>query len=295
MHSPQRQHRDESVHTHPLVPPADPSEDAPLLHEISGEGEPIVLLPGGLSGWTSWIPAAQRLSEHRRVIRVQLRSVELAERGVAPGPGYGPYTEREALRATLDQLGIDRADLAGWSYGGHVALAFALASPERVRTLTVIEPPSMWILQGTGYSGTSLAEIEAFDRSFGTHDVTIEDLKRFLVRAGLGKPGTDFESMPGWPGWVRNRRSLATNGTIWDYHDSLSRLRGLSIPILAVRGTDTTAELAAIVDEMAAAAPNATRLVLPGDHACHLQNLDRFLGALGDHLATTPHSPKHRA
>lgn len=293
MQSPQRHHRDESVLTHPSDPITGPAGDAPLLHEVSGAGEPIVLLPGGLSGWTSWIPAAQRLSEHRRVIRVQLRSVELAERGVAAGPDYGTHTEREALRATVDHLGLERADLAGWSYGGHVALAFALAYPERVRTLTVIEPPAVWILRESGYPDTSLAETEAFDRSLNDHDVTIDDLKQFLVRAGLGKSGVDVESLPGWPGWVRNRRALAINGTIWEYHESLSRLRRLTIPILAVRGTDTTAELAAIVDELAETAPNVTRLVLPGDHACHLQNLDRFLDALGDHLAAAQHSAAH--
>jgi hypothetical protein len=52
-----------------------------LLHEIKGQGEPIVLVPGGLSGWLSWIPHAERLSARRKVIRVQLRSIELAEAG----------------------------------------------------------------------------------------------------------------------------------------------------------------------------------------------------------------------
>ncbi len=49
-----------------------------LLHEVTGQGEPIVLMPGGLSGWLSWIPFAERLSTERMVVRAQLRSVELA-------------------------------------------------------------------------------------------------------------------------------------------------------------------------------------------------------------------------
>ena len=52
-----------------------------LLHEINGQGEPIVLVPGGLSGWLSWIPHAERISTKRMVVRVQLRSIELAEAG----------------------------------------------------------------------------------------------------------------------------------------------------------------------------------------------------------------------
>lgn len=111
-----------------------------LLHEVKGQGEPIVLAPGGLSGWPSWIPFAEQLSAERAVIRIQLRSVELAEAGEPYPTGYGTLTEREALLATVNEFGLDSFDLAGWSYGGHVALAFALEHPERVRTLTLIEP-----------------------------------------------------------------------------------------------------------------------------------------------------------
>ncbi len=72
-----------------------------LLHEVKGQGEPIVLVPGGLSGWLSWIPFAERLSTERMTIRVQLRSVELAE-AVEPYPAdYGTLTEREALLAAV--------------------------------------------------------------------------------------------------------------------------------------------------------------------------------------------------
>ena len=124
----------------------------PLLHEVTGQGKPIVLVPGILSGWLSWIPFAERLSKERNVIRVQLRSIELAEAGEPFPDDYGTCTEREAPLATVDGLGLDSFDLAGWSYGGHVALAFALEYLERVRTLTLIEPEASWILRKTGHA-----------------------------------------------------------------------------------------------------------------------------------------------
>jgi hypothetical protein len=70
-----------------------------LLHEVKGQGEPIVLVPGGLSGWLSWIPHAERLSKVRMVVRVQLRSIELAEAGDPFPDDYGTLTEREAPRS----------------------------------------------------------------------------------------------------------------------------------------------------------------------------------------------------
>jgi pimeloyl-ACP methyl ester carboxylesterase len=260
-------------------------ESYPLLHEVTGAGDPIVLVPGGLSGWLSWIPFVAPLAMDRHVVRVQLRSIELAEAGRAYPPDYGTLTEREALRATVDQLGLDRFDLVGWSYGGHVALAFALEHPRRVRTLTVIEPAAVWLLCAARRTGGEPGQTEALERSLAGREITVDDLKGFLVRAGLSKPGDDVESMPAWPVWVRNRQVLSVMGTVWDYAGSLDRLRSLDVPVLAVKGTETTGDDAAIVDALVARAPHGRLLELPGGHACHIQNMDRFLAELDRHTA----------
>jgi pimeloyl-ACP methyl ester carboxylesterase len=257
-----------------------------LLHEVTGEGEAIVLVPGGLSGWLSWIPFAELLSAERTVVRVQLRNIELAEAGKPFPAGYGTLTEREALLATVNDLGLDSFDLVGWSYGGHVALAFALEYPKRVRTLTVIEPPAAWVLRETGNAAQTLAGAEAYDRSITGREIILDDLKRFLVRAGFGRPGDDFESLTGWPVWVRNRQAISINGTIHDYTDALERLRALQAPLLGVRGTDTTVDLATIVDDVVANAARGKLLELPGGHACHIQNPDRFLDELETHITS---------
>lgn len=109
-----------------------------LLHDVTGNGDPIVLMPGGVTGWASTIPLAERLSKRRQVVRAQLRAIELVEAREPIPESYGVDTERDALLATVDSLGFDRFDLFGWSSGGVAALAFALAYPERVRTLTLV-------------------------------------------------------------------------------------------------------------------------------------------------------------
>ncbi len=264
------------------------TEPYPLLHEVTGTGKPIVLVPGGLSGWLSWTPFVEPLATGRQVVRVQLRSVELAEAGTLYPLDYSSLDEREALRATVDKLGLGRFDLVGWSYGGHVALAFALEYPERVRTLTVIEPASVWILRAMNYDPHGLGQGEARDRSLMGQQITLEELKQFLVWAGFGHPGDNFESLASWPVWVRNRQVLSVNATIWEYTDSLERLRALQVPVLAVKGEETTAHLAAIVDDLVATVPHGQRVELPGGHACHIQNMDRFLAELARHIAAVP-------
>jgi len=42
-----------------------------LTVDVAGEGEPLVLIPGGITGWLSWIPHQERLSDRYRTIRVQ--------------------------------------------------------------------------------------------------------------------------------------------------------------------------------------------------------------------------------
>lgn len=259
--------------------------DDTLLHEVTGSGNPIVLVPGILTGWASWVAPAEQLATHRKVVRVQVRLIELVEAGEPIPETHGIDTERDALLATVDALGLDRFDLVGWSLGGLVSLAFAFEHPERIRTLTLIEPPAAWILRETGHAAAARARDEAFDRSFAHCDISIDDLKAFLVRGGFGEPGTDFESHPRWPVMARNRQSLSMLGAINDYTDSLDRLRTLDVPILAVKGTETTEWCATIVDDIVASAPNATLLELPGGHACHIENIDRFIEELERHLS----------
>lgn len=256
-----------------------------LLYEVTGSGEPIVLMPGGLSGWLSWIPHAQRLSADRQVVRVQLRSVELAEAGKPYPPDYGIEAEYEGLRATVDNLGLESFDLAGWSHGGHAALAFALEYPHRVRSLTLVEPAAHWILRATGRFDEMADQMEPLDRSTSGREISLDDLREFLVRAGFGQPGDDFESLPSWPVWVRNRQVLSVMGTLWDYNGSVERLRSLDFPVLGVKGTETSEDMKAIVDYLTANAPRGKLLELPGGHACHIENFDRFLDELIEHTS----------
>src|SRR3990170_1673622 len=107
--------------------------------EVTGQGEPLVLVPGGLTGWLSWEPHAQRLSSSRKVVRVQLLNVQFGLENRPLPPDYSVRTESEALATTLDDLGLQSpVDFVAWSYGGLVALDYALGHANRIRSLTLI-------------------------------------------------------------------------------------------------------------------------------------------------------------
>lgn len=150
--------------------------------EVTGKGRPMVLVPGGLTGWASWEPFVEGFSEKRTVIRMQLLGVQWGLENRFLPEDYSIKTESEALAATLDSLGYKMAvDVVAWSYGAFAALHYALDHPERIRTLTLIEPPAMWVIQATGKWDDEAQQTANFMQTF-QGDITEDMLAEFLTR-----------------------------------------------------------------------------------------------------------------
>jgi pimeloyl-ACP methyl ester carboxylesterase len=256
-----------------------------LQHEVTGDGEPLVLVPGGLTGWLSWIPHVERLSLTRKTIRVQPIHNELGSAGKAGDPGYTAETERESLRLTLDELGIELADFVGWSGGGRALIEFTLAYPERVRTLTLVEPAAYWMLEQLGEEAAEVKRVNEFLHGLAGREVTEDDLVEFLRLAGFVKSRDDARKHPNWDRWVTHRMALSWSSEEVDRSgrsvDDLGRIRS---PVLLVKGTMTADWLKRVVDLLRERLPDATVVELAGDHAAHIQSIDAFLAALESHL-----------
>src|ERR1700738_2128112 len=164
---------------------ANDMEPRALKYEAKGEGDSVVLVPGGLTGWLSWIPHAERLSASWQTIRVQPIHNELGSAGQPGDPGYTAVTERESLRMTLDAIGIKDAHFAGWSGGGRALIEFALAYPERVRSLTLVEPAAYWILDQLGSPNPDVDRVNTFIHGLAGTAVTENNLAEFLELAGF--------------------------------------------------------------------------------------------------------------
>lgn len=256
-----------------------------LTYQISGKGDPLVLVPGGLTGWLSWIPHQERLEAHHRVVRVQPIHNELGSAGEPGDPGYTAKIERESLRLTVDELVIETADFAGWSGGGRALIEFALAYPDRVRSLTLVEPAAYWILEQLGEEDAVIAELNEFIHGLAGHEVTEDDLARFLGYAGfVGDPAAARRD-PNWERWVSHRMALSWQSEKVDRSGrSVEELSSMTCPVLLVKGTVTQPWLKRVVDVLGGRIPDARVVELPGDHACHIQSIDRFLEELEAHL-----------
>ena len=102
-----------------------------FLHETTrGPGDPVVLVPGGLTGSNSWLPVVEPVSDDRTMVRVQPTQNQLGGmNGIVGDPTYDADVELAGLLLALDELKLDRAHIAGWSNGGKIALHLVLAYP----------------------------------------------------------------------------------------------------------------------------------------------------------------------
>jgi len=111
------------------------------LHYLEkGSGMPVVLIHGGLGDYREWNPQIERISSHYRVVAYSRRYNYPNNNAEIP-PDHSAIVEARDLVALLDALKLERVHIVGYSYGALTALFFATEHPERVRSLTLAEPP----------------------------------------------------------------------------------------------------------------------------------------------------------
>ncbi len=132
-----------------------------------GAGESILLLHGSAASSVMWRPVMDNLEPLYQVI-----APDLIGYGNSPpwtGTGYTVDDEVRAIQPLLPCCG-GPFHLAGYSYGGVVALALALANPLPVRTLTLIEPVFFSALRYADRSDAHTRFTEEAARFCGTLD-----------------------------------------------------------------------------------------------------------------------------
>ena len=107
------------------------------IHYVSyGQGDPVLLLHGGLSNRLSWFSQIPWLvASGRRVILIDTRGHGYSTKGHSK-LSYQIFAE-DTLQV-LDRLGIQRTDVVGWSDGGIIALLLGLESPQRIAKIVAI-------------------------------------------------------------------------------------------------------------------------------------------------------------
>ena len=109
---------------------------AQIRYVSYGQGEPVLLLHGGLSNKLSWFSQIPWLvTTGRRVILIDTRGHGESTPGTA-ALSYQIFAQ-DTLQV-LDKLGIQSTDIVGWSDGGITALLLGLEAPQRIRRIVAI-------------------------------------------------------------------------------------------------------------------------------------------------------------
>ena len=110
------------------------------LHYVrdGGPGEVVILLHGFPQTWSSWKQMMPLLSPNYDVIAVDLRGVGQSDK---PEEGYDKKTLAQDIKALMDELGIETANIVGHDIGGMIAYPFAAQFPEMTESITIIDVP----------------------------------------------------------------------------------------------------------------------------------------------------------
>lgn len=131
---------------------------AKLYYEVAGNGVPLLLLHAGVADSRMWDEQFTVLAAEYGVIRFDYRGFG---RSAMPPATFCNY---EDVAGLLDFLEVPQAIVVGISFGGLIALDFALAYPGRVRKLVLGAPSVSGAVPSTRLKSFWEAEDEAIAR-----------------------------------------------------------------------------------------------------------------------------------
>ncbi|WP_246184939.1 alpha/beta fold hydrolase [Paracoccus aestuariivivens] len=226
------------------------------IRNWSGNSDrPALALHCMMGNASYWAPIATQLAD-----LVEITAPDLPGHGQSPDwpgdPDYHTHTTRET--APLIQRPLD---LIGHSIGATVALRIAVAAPEAVRSLTLIEP----VLFAAAPDPTAVDQLEAI-RQLSVDGKDEEAARQFL--SIWGEVDLDNQSPTSRSRLIRQIRMVVSgNDTL--VHDSAKILRdggleAIDAPVMLVMGEESPPVIAAIAEALAARMQDVARASVPG-------------------------------
>jgi pimeloyl-ACP methyl ester carboxylesterase len=256
-----------------------------LNYEISGEGDPLLLVMGTSGSILLWGEMISRLAQDYRVIAFDNRGLGGSERGEGE---ISVASLAEDASALLEALDVPRAHAMGWSLGSAVVQELALAHPQQVASAVLY---ATWG-RCDGFQRSVLA---AFRLPY-----VVRNMEAALTVAGLAfspqlldRP--DFEQLlePMLPAFPQNEDQMAVTVEQWDAdlaHDTLDRLGDIQAPTLVVGGEQDLLTPPWQVKAVADAIPGARYELVTGpgsSHGLHIERPDELVrivtGFLDEH------------
>lgn len=186
------------------------------------------------------------------------------------------HLHADDLRLTLELRDIQRAHVVGVSYGALVCLEFALSWPDRVLSMTLIEPPIFtWAEDEPDYKPW-------FDRfiqigNFAAQGMPLEEWVPAwlsLIDSRMAKEVSKESSY--WPLVERHAPLIYKEEAGWQYRPDDAKLEMLTLATLVINGDESEPPMQFVGENLAKKMPMASHQRIKGGHDCHAKNSDDF-------------------
>lgn len=246
--------------------------------KTAGAGPPLVLLHGFTGSTASW---ASHVDEFAR--RFFTVSVDLLGHGLSDSPDdparYGIAHCVEDVLGVMDGLGIRRAGVLGYSMGGRIALALAIAAPERVAVL-IVESASPGLRGGEARRARAAQDSEMAEAILRDGVLAFVDRWErhplFASQARLPeaeRAALRDQRLQNNPVGLANSLRGVGQGAQPPVHDFLP---GLRMPVLILAGA-LDPQYCEIGREISGLIPSARLEIVPGaGHTVHLEQPEAF-------------------
>ncbi len=247
--------------------------DGVVLNVVEvGSGSPVVLVHGLPSCASDWARLPQTLAAlGHRVIAYDRAGFGYSSRPDTSPDHYTYASNARQLGQLLDALGIQRATLVGWSYGGAVVQTFAEQAPERVDRLVLVGAVGPAQPEDSGALGMILRSPVA--TPLLEWIAGIPPLSRQITHDNLVQAFAREENIPS--AWTEYTRSmLGLPGTLRSFVLEAQRSRGvplhpemLEMPALVIQGTDDHLVPQPVGEDLQRRLPHSRLVLVPdGSH-----------------------------
>ncbi|MDW5498190.1 alpha/beta hydrolase [Pseudomonas lundensis] len=170
----------------PVVTPGNSAyarvNDIQLYFSIFGEGEPVILLHGGIASGDWWGSQIDFLVDHGyQVIAVDSRGNGRSTRSAQP---YSYHLMAADVLALMDTLSLKRAHIVGWSDGAVIGLDIAIHHPKRLNTLFAfgLNVSPAGVKPGFDQTDTFLAAAERAQQEYLALSPTPDEFEAFVAQ-----------------------------------------------------------------------------------------------------------------
>jgi len=235
---------------------------------VEGEGTPLVMLPGGTVDISALSLVSRGMENLYKVIRMENLNVQYACKGQTLPKDYSVQMESESVKATLDSLQVaGPIILMGHSYGGLIALDYALKHPENVTALILLEPPVFGMAEARHESPAGMKNMLALTKELTPDAEITEDMVARFRCELLDCDATPIRDLPQWLIWLNQKDRMRGLSAVGEYKLDLKKVHQFRAPVLILTGTESVPFHKRINALLTAEFSNAMAESIDSDHA----------------------------